>query len=201
MNYFITAIDTDSGKTLVSAIVTEAIKADYWKPVQSGEPRDTDTVQKLISNLETKFHSEAYFLQIPASPHASAKAENVEIELDKIQLPQTDNDLVIEGAGGILVPLNDENFVIEIAEKIDCEIILVSNIYLGNINHTLLTINELKRRGVKVKGIIFNGESNPETERIILHHSQYKCLLRIKPESEVTPEIVQKYAQVLIENL
>ncbi len=197
MNYFVTAISTDSGKTVLSAILTQALQADYWKPVQSGAPSDTETVRRLISNSKTIFHPESYFLQKPASPHASAKAEGIEIQLDKIKIPETKNHLVIEGAGGVLVPLNDTDFVIDIAQNIACEIILVSNIYLGNINHTLLTINELKRRNLNVKGIIFNGNSNPETERIILHHSGYDCLLRMQPEAEITPEIIGKYAEKL----
>ena len=114
MNYFVTAIGTDSGKTLVSAILTEFLQADYWKPVQSGHPRDTETVQTLVSNELTTFHKETYLLNTPASPHASAKIDGVEIHLDKIIAPATERALIIEGAGGILVPLNDDDFVIEI---------------------------------------------------------------------------------------
>ncbi len=100
----------------------------------------------------------------------------------------------------VMVPLNDKDFVIDIATKFDAEVILVSNHYLGSINHTMLTIQELKRRNCKVKGIIFNGEVNQESERIILTHSGYKFLLRILPEKEVTQEIVTQYAIKLFEN-
>lgn len=198
--YFITAIGTDSGKTLASAIIVEALKADYWKPVQCGEPRDTDAVKGLVSNSETQFHAEAYFLKKPASPHDAAKEEGIEIDIKKFQTSYSKlptSNLIIEGAGGLLVPLNDTDFVIDIPQQLNVPVILVANLYLGSINHTLLTINELKRRKIEVTGIIFNGEPNPESERIILHHSGYKKLLHILPEKEITKKVVKKYATEL----
>jgi dethiobiotin synthetase len=203
--YFVTSIHTDSGKTLVSAILTYALQADYWKPVQCGmEERDTDTVRKLVSNLHCICHDESYLFKAAMSPHAAAKLEGREINLRNINIPKTDNTLVVEGAGGVMVPLNDKDFVIDIAEKIKAEIILVSNIYLGSINHTVLTINEIKRRNLKVKGIIFNGPENKETEEFILKYSGYKCLykclLRVRPEREITEEVITKYAVKLFEN-
>ena len=195
LRYFITAIGTDSGKTLVSAIFTEALQADYWKPVQAGLPRDTDTVKSLVSNPVSKFHDEAYLLNHPMSPHAAARLDGVTIDLANIRLPETQNPLVIEGAGGALVPLNDTDLVIDLPARLGAEVILVSNIYLGSINHTLLTVNELKRRQVVVRGIVFNGPENTETERIILKHSGWPVLLRVKQESAVTPEIVKEYAK------
>ncbi len=199
--YFITAIGTDSGKTLVSAIVTQALQADYWKPIQAGLPRDTETVRQLVQNPVTRFHTEAYLLQNSLSPHAAARREGVEIELAKITLPPTPNTLVIEGAGGVLVPINNQEFVIDIAQTLNADVILVANIYLGSINHTLLTVNELARRGVLVTGIVFNGPSNNDTEQIILKHSGYTKLLHVYPEAEITPAIVNNYAKQLRENL
>jgi len=198
--YFITAIGTDCGKTVVSAIFTQALHADYWKPVQAGFPRDTDTVMSLVENQISKFHQEAYLLQNPMSPHAAARLDGVEIQLRKMLLPDTENTLVIEGAGGALVPLNDRRFVIEMAAKFEAEVILVANIYLGSINHTLLTVNELKRRKLKIKGIVFNGPKNEESERIILKHSGYPLLLRLKQEEALTHEIINKYAWQLKKN-
>jgi dethiobiotin synthetase len=202
MNYFVTAINTDSGKTLVSAILTHALQADYWKPIQSGdEIRDTDVVRGLVDNNHCLCHDEAYLFKTPIAPHAAAKLEGKVIDLDRILIPDSDNaDLVIEGAGGILVPLNDTHFVIDLVPKFAAEVILVSNIYLGSINHTLLTINELKRRNIKVKGIVFNGPENKETEEFILNYSGYKCLLRIHPEKVINQEIVNRYAIKLFEN-
>ncbi len=193
MHYFVTAIGTDSGKTLVSAILCEALKADYWKPIQAGLPRDADTVESLLSNDQSKIWPETYLLNTPASPHASARIDNVEIDLSKFVVPAADR-LIVEGAGGCLVPINNHDFVIDIAKKLNFEVILVSNLYLGSINHTLLTANYLKRHNFKVKGIIFNGESNPESERIILHHTGYLQLLSIRKEEIVNKETVRKYS-------
>lgn len=199
MNYFITGIDTDSGKTLTSAIVCQALGADYWKPIQSGLPRDSDTVRSLLSNDSIRIFPEGYLLNTPASPHASAKIDGVTIEPQKINKPVS-NNLVIEGAGGCLVPLNDTDFVIDLAALWDCDVILVADLYLGSINHTFLTVNLLKQRKLKVKGIVFNGDSNPESERIILKHSGYDVLLRIKREKEVNREVVATYAKEFLKN-
>lgn len=196
MKLFVTAIGTDSGKTLVSAILTEALQADYWKPVQAGLPRDSDTVKALITNRKSQIFPEAYLLNSPESPHSAAKKDNTEIDLNSVILPETNNHLIVEGAGGILVPLNEKDYVIDIAAKNDLEVILVSNIYLGSINHTLLSLQELQRRNIILKGIIFNGD-NPEAEEIILKKSDSPCLLKIKKEEKITPEIVSKYALLL----
>ncbi|MGC3943237.1 MAG: dethiobiotin synthase [Chryseolinea sp.] len=200
MNYFVTGIDTDSGKTLASAILCEALGADYWKPVQAGLPLDRETVKGLISNSSITLHDEQYFLKFPASPHAAAKLEDIKIEMDCFHLPRTEKTLVIEGAGGCLVPLNQENFVIELAEQFKCEVVLVADLYLGSINHTLLSVSELRRRNLPVKGIIFNGERNPQSEEIILHHADLRCLLRIDKENEINRQIVRSYADKLLIN-
>jgi dethiobiotin synthetase len=194
MKYFVTAIDTDSGKTLVSAILCEALKADYWKPIQAGLPRDADTVKNLVSNKQTKIFPETYLLKTPASPHAAAKLDNTTILLEQFVMPATTNSLIIEGAGGCLVPLNDDVFVIDLIKMLNIEVIMVADLYLGSINHTLLTVEALKKRDIKVKGIIFNGEPNPESERIILHHAKVPCLVRIQKENVITSATVVKYA-------
>ena len=201
-HYFITAIDTDSGKTLVSAIVTEALKADYWKPIQCGPTRDTETVQSLVSNTSSAFHDEAVFLKKPASPHDAARAEGTEVRIVQL-LPafdQLSKQTVIEGAGGLMVPVNNDEFIADIPARFNIPVILVANLYLGSINHTLLSVNELQRRGQEVAGIIFNGEPNPESERIILHHSGYRKLLHILPEKEINREVVRHYADQLRAN-
>jgi len=200
MNYFVTGIDTDSGKTLVSAILCEALQADYWKPVQAGLPRDSDTVKGLISNTKTVIHPESYLLKTPASPHAAAKIDNINISLSYFKLPLTNNAIIIEGAGGCLVPLNDRAFIVDMIPIFNAEVILVADLYLGSINHTLLTIEALQKRNLYIKGIIFNGDSNPESERIILVHSKLKCLLRITKEETITKAVVKKYAERLKEN-
>lgn len=198
MDYFITGIDTDSGKTVTSAILCEALQADYWKPVQAGSPTDSDVVRKLVSNPRTKIHQEAFLLKMAASPHAAARHQGISIKLSDITLPDTTNTLIIEGAGGCLVPLNDNDLIIDLSEKFDSEVILVADLYLGSINHTLLTFNELRRRNLNIKGIVFNGESNPESEMIILRHTGLRCLLEIRPEENLNKEVIARYANRLL---
>jgi len=194
--YFITAIGTDSGKTVVSAILCKALKADYWKPIQCGSPSDSDQIASLLGPDQV-IHPESYYLEMPASPHAASKAEGVEVLLENFKLPSTDNVLVIEGAGGLMVPLNEENFVIDLIKCLNVKVILVANLYLGSINHTLLSIEALKSRGIPIEGIVFNGESNFESERIILKHSGLKVILRINKELVVDFEMLSKYAELL----
>lgn len=198
MSYFVTAIGTDSGKTLVSAILCEVLHADYWKPVQAGLPRDTDTVKQLVSNTTTKFHNEQFVLNTPASPHYAAEKDNVKIKLSEFKLPFTSNRIIVEGAGGCLVPLNDTDFVVDFVRLFSLPVVLVSNLYLGSINHTLLTAYYLKQKQIDVTGIIFNGEPNPASEQIILKHTGYRCLLRIARQPAINKEVVKHYAEELI---
>lgn len=200
MTYFITAIGTDSGKTLTSAIFCEAFDADYWKPIQSGLPRDTDTVRSLITNTETILHPEQYLLKTPVSPHAAARIDRVNIAIDAFQLPETKKNLIVEGAGGCMVPLNDRDLMIDLIAHLKVPTILVSNHYLGSINHTLLTVAALQNRNLKIQGIVFNGEANEETERIILSRTKLKCLLRIKKETVINRATVKQYASLLNKN-
>ncbi|MCM5662701.1 dethiobiotin synthase [Galbibacter mesophilus] len=192
--YFVTGISTEVGKTIASAIIVEALEADYWKPIQSGDLDNSDThkVHTLISNTESKFHPNSYALKVPISPHASAAIDNVEIKLDNIKVPETKNGLVIEGAGGILVPLNDKDTIMDII-KPEYKIIVVSRHYLGSINHTLLTVNLLKEHGFNVS-IIFSGKKHPTTEQIIQKMTGVPVIGRIDEEKEFNKEIIRKYA-------
>jgi dethiobiotin synthetase len=200
---FVTGICTEVGKTVAAAILTEALKADYWKPVQSGslETTDTETVRNLISNAKSRFHPEAYTLQAPLSPHAAAAAENIQIQPTEIKLPATQNNLIIEGAGGLLVPLTADYFVLDLIQDLKAEVILVSRHYLGSINHTLLSLEILKNRQIPVAGIILNGEPNPATEAVILRYSSCPLLFRLRPEKQITPTIIKKYASEVKANL
>jgi dethiobiotin synthetase len=196
MSYFVTAIGTDSGKTVFSAILTEALKADYWKPVQAGEPRDADMVKSLLSNEDSRVLPESYILKTPASPHAAAKIDGVTIKVSDFELPQSSN-LVVEGAGGLMVPLNDEEYVIDLAAHLKLPVILVSNLYLGSINHSLLSIDYLVRNDITVKGLVFNGPGNPESERIILSKAPWPLLLKIDQEKTINKDMVRRYAERL----
>lgn len=199
MNLFITGIGTNVGKTIVSAILTEALQADYWKPIQSGvvEGKDSDTVKSFISNAKSVFHPETYLLNEPLSPHFAAKLDGVTIELDKIHLPKTTNDLIIEGAGGLLVPINDTQYVIDIAKQLDCEIVLVISSYLGCINHSLLSIDYLKRNNFKIKALVFNGEFEPEVKHAILGYTLNTAIIDIPSLNELSKSsILQISSQI-----
>lgn len=195
---FVTGIGTDVGKTVVSAILTESWQADYWKPIQSGElgKSDTERVRRLISNKKTVFHPEAYRLTEPRSPHASAEIDGVKVRTSKLlKVPETDNTLLIEGAGGLMVPYNYKgDTVIDIALKLEAEIVLVVRHYLGSINHTLLSIEYLKARGANILGIIFNGEPNKASEEVIINQSKVPVLGRVGHEYEFTRELIKEYS-------
>jgi len=183
---FITGIGTGIGKTIVSAVLTEKLKCDYWKPIQSGDLDDSDTlkVKGLVSNKDTVFHGETYRLTQPYSPHKSAAIDGIVIDIDKIIAPKTDNRLLIEGAGGLMVPLNDDYLMIDLIKKLDVEVVLVSQNYLGSINHTLLSVAMLKQYGINIAGIIFNGKTDENSERYILKYTGLKLLGHL-PEFEV----------------
>lgn len=189
-----TGISTDVGKTIASAIISEALEADYWKPVQSGDLNysDTDKVKELVSNPKTKFHPNSYALKVPISPHASAAIDGITIDSSKIVEPHTENTLVVEGAGGLLVPLNDHATVLDII-KPEYKIVVVSRHYLGSINHTLLTIGLLKEKGYDIS-ILFSGKEHPTTEQIIQKMTGVPVIGRIDEEKEFTKEVVRKYA-------
>jgi len=175
---FITGIGTDIGKTVVSAILVEKLKADYWKPIQSGDLENSDThkVKKLIVNTTSVFHTESYRLTQPFSPHKSANLDGIKIDLKTITIPKTSNTLIIEGAGGLMVPLNDKEYIIDLIQLLNAEVILVVRNYLGSINHTLLSLESLKHRNIPIKGIIFNGESDSYSEEAIQRFSNVKIL-------------------------
>ena len=198
-SFFITGIGTDVGKTIASAILVEALNADYWKPIQAGELNNTDSmkIRALISNKKSVIHPETYCLSLPMSPHAAAQIDKIKIDIKKIILPKTTNALIIEGAGGLMVPLNNESLVIDLIEKFKTEVILVSNNYLGSINHTLLSVEALKIRNIPIAGIIFNGKSAKSSEEYILKHSGLKCLLHIEEEKKIDKKTILKYKSLL----
>jgi len=279
--YFVTGIGTEVGKTIASAIITQALKADYWKPVQAGELDNSDRMkaEALIDNDRSKFHTEAYrlnqpmsphaaaerdgveidissikmpntnnhlviegaggllvplnkkdtildliealnceiilvsrhylgsinhtlmsieiLLNQPMSPHAAAERDGVEIDISSIKMPNTNNHLVIEGAGGLLVPLNDKDTILNLIETLNCEVILVSRHYLGSINHTLMSIEILKQRNIPIKGILFNGKENKDTESIITKMSGIEVLGRIDELDDLNKSVINSVAQNL----
>ncbi|MEE2800986.1 MAG: dethiobiotin synthase [Bacteroidota bacterium] len=200
-SYFITGIGTDVGKTVVAAIVTQALKADYWKPVQSGlDTTDKGTVASLVDNGQSYFHEESYRLNTPMSPHKSAEIDNVLIDLQQIKRPHTNNHLVIEGAGGLLVPLNQDKTIADLILP-DDKIIVVSSGYLGSINHTLLTVESLKSRGLTCSGIIYNHVDLDGTIEVIEKMTGVPTLGHLKKENEINKQIINQYAQEFKETL
>lgn len=195
-NIFITGIGTDVGKTIASAIVVEALEADYFKPVQAGdlEYSDTHKVKELVANTRSKFHENSYALHTPMSPHAAAEIDNVTIDLENINLPETNNNLVIEGAGGLLVPLNDNETILDLIQP-DYKVIVVSRHYLGSINHTLMTVNILLEQGFDVS-VIFSGEEHKTTESIIRGMTGVNVIGRIDKEPYFDTMVIKEYAEL-----
>ena len=191
---FVTGISTEVGKTIASAIITEALQADYWKPIQAGELENTDSdkVRGLVSNDKTKIHASSFELHTPMSPHAAAEIDGVFIDVNKIFEPETDNHLVIEGAGGLLVPLTDTDTILDLIQP-NYKVIVVSRHYLGSINHTLLTVNWLLSKGYDVS-LVFSGDENLSTESVILGKTGVDCIGRINEETSFDKEVVKKYA-------
>ncbi len=198
---FVTGISTEVGKTIASAIVVEALEADYWKPIQAGDLENSDSlkISELVSNSKTVIYKNSYALQTPMSPHGAAALDDIEIKLDRIVEPETDNHLIIEGAGGLMVPLNDNETILDII-KPTYTVIVVSRHYLGSINHTLLTIDRLINHGFKVH-LIFSGDEHPSTESIILKKTGVSLIGRINEENAFTRRRVKDYANLFLPNL
>lgn len=193
--FIIAGIGTEIGKTVCSAIVTKALQADYWKPVQAGNVTDGDAywVQQWVPG--THVFPSTYALSQPLSPHTAAELDGVSIEIGAFSLPETSNNLIVELAGGIMVPLNNEQTNLDLIEHLGLPVILVSKNYLGSINHTLLTYEILKSRNTTIAGIIFNGPTNPSGEAFILNHTGLPVLLRVKEESDINSHIINQYAE------
>ena len=200
--FFVTGIGTDIGKTVVSAVLVEALHADYWKPIQSGnlDFTDADFIKEYTIHHEN-IHSEEYLFSEPVSPHLAAKFDNKIIDFQHIKLPKSNNYIIVEGAGGLLVPLSQEYLIIDLIIKLQLPVILVSMNYLGSINHTLLTIASLKQKNIEIAGIIFNGEPNIETENFILNYTGIKLLGKIPKADTMSKGFIAQQADQIRKNL
>ncbi len=190
----VAGIDTGSGKTVAAAILCRALKADYWKPVQAGDLENTDSHKIKRWTPETTIYPEAYKLTQFMSPHAGATIDQVRIEESKLLIPGTENPLIIELAGGLMVPIREDYLNIDWVASTRLPVILVANYYLGSINHTLLSLYLLKQKNIPLEGIIFNGKKNPPTFDVIMHRSGAKCLLEIKKEALINQDVINSYA-------
>jgi dethiobiotin synthetase len=197
---FISGIGTDIGKTFVSAILCHALGWAYWKPVQCGNLDDSDSnyIKKVCP--ESIVFPETYRLKAPMSPHAAAALEHVQISLTGFSLPQS-NGLIIEGAGGLMVPLNERDTILDLMLHLKTPCILVSKNYLGSINHTLLSIEVLRYREIPILGIIFNGDENHATQDIILEKTQIPSLGRIPLIKEPNFKNIKNESEKLKERL
>lgn len=198
--FIVVGIGTEIGKTVASAVLVEATGADYWKPIQSGSEAQTDTqtVASLVTPLaERVFYPEAYRLVAPLSPHAAAELEGVSINPASITLPATTRPLVVELAGGLLVPLTYDFLNLHLIKQLGLPVVVVANYYLGSINHTLLTVEVLKQAQVPIHGIIFNGTCVPASQKVILSYTQLPLLGEIAQHELLSPAVIRQEAQKL----
>lgn len=194
---FVSGIGTEVGKTIVSAVLTEALQADYWKPLQAGnmEFSDSQTVRSLISNKKSVIHAEKFAFFLAASPHLAAKEEGIKMQASDFEIPETQNKrLIIEGAGGLMAPLNNKETMIDLIKHLQAKVILVGINYLGSINHTLLSAYALQKEGIEVMGIIFNGRKHDPSEKIILKQTGIPMLGRVERMPEPSKELILKEA-------
>ncbi len=185
MNYCIAGIHTGIGKTVCSAVICQALGYDYWKPVQAGDPEHSDSIfiRDNVDNPQCTIHPEKYKLLTPASPHYAAEIENINIKRDDFILPPSQNNIIVETAGGLMSPLSSDFLNIDLIEYLKLPVILVSNNYLGSINHTLLSYRCLRERKIPVAGLVFSGKTMPSSEEMILQYTQCPLLFSI-PEFE-----------------
>lgn len=196
--YIITGIGTDVGKTVVSAIVSEALSASYWKPVQAGDLKSSDSIKIKEYTSSIKVLPEAFKLSEPMSPHAAAAIDGITITLNDLQLPKIEGNLIVEGAGGLMVPLNNDGLTFADAiSNWNLPTIIVSRHYLGSINHSLLTAEVLKSRGIEIAGFIFVGDENKATEEIILNTTGLSMIARIPIANELNKEFIKVQANLI----
>jgi dethiobiotin synthetase len=200
---FVTGIGTGVGKTVVAAIFTKALSADYWKPVQCGDLDASDSmeVKRLLAPASPTVHPEAICLRTPASPHFAAAHEGRQVSLAEVRFPATERHLIVEGAGGILVPLNSKEMIIDIAVHGHCKVVVVSSVYLGSLNHTFLTIEALRARKLEIIGLVFNGSLTPGLEDVIMERTGLPVLLTIDHHADLNPELISSYGEQLHKEL
>lgn len=203
MHILIAGIHTGIGKTICSAVICQALGLDYWKPVQAGDLDNSDSIfiKRNVINPSCKIHPERYRLSIPASPHYAAAQDDIEIKRSDFILPHTNNSLVVETAGGIMSPLAKNFLNIDLMEQLKLPVILVSNNYLGSINHTLLTVAALQQRNIFVSGLVFSGEAVDATRNYILEHTKLPLLFSIPFFKKIDSDAIAAFAKTVSINL
>lgn len=190
----VTGTDTDIGKTVVAAGLVAALDADYWKPVQAGLDGETDreTVMRLARLSPDRAHAEAYRLRTPASPHRAAEIDGLDIDTSRLSPPATSRTLVIEGAGGLLVPLNRRELQIDLFARWGLPVLLVASTRLGTINHTLLSLEALRSRSIPLLGILFTGDENTDTQHTICEFAGARSLGRLPTLSHLDSDTLSR---------
>lgn len=199
---FITGTDTGIGKTVVSAIFTAGLGATYWKPVQSGLKDDTDTqfVRRVTDLPDHRFAEERFRLTEPLSPHASAAIDGVSISLEDFTIPRYETKhLVVEGAGGLLVPLNDRDMIIDLISHLGLPVLLVVRSELGTLNHTFLSLEALRSRGIPIIGVVMNGPRNESNRKAIEKYGRVEILGELEPLETINPETLQEQFQKMFD--
>ncbi|MEC7945254.1 MAG: dethiobiotin synthase [Bacteroidota bacterium] len=192
MRIFVTSIDTNVGKTVCSSILCAGLGYDYWKPVQCGDLDFSDSMKVKSYSPLTKVHAESFQLNAPMSPHEAAKLENMDISINDFKLPKSE-EIIIEGAGGVMVPLNYKgNMIVELASMFEAKVIIVFKNYLGSINHTLLTIDKVKSVGLDIFGLLVVGDEVTSSERIIEDATQMNIIARIPIVDRVNQKWVKE---------
>ena len=179
--FFVTGTDTDIGKTLVSSWLLTQLDASYWKPVQAGVMPETDSsvVRRLAEIEADRILPEAYVLPEAIAPHEAARRAGIAIDMAKFVPPVSDRPLVVEGAGGLMVPLTDTAYVIDLAAELHLPLILVARSTLGTINHTLLSLEAIRRRGLPLAGVVINGPETPHNRASIERYGQVEVIAEI----------------------
>ena len=193
--FFITGTDTDVGKTVVSAILMAGLKAAYWKPIQSGQDdSDTDWMRSVTGFADEFFISETYLLSQSLSPHAAARYDGVQIALNAFNLPDHEKypHLIVEGAGGVMVPLNENQLMVDLMKYLNLPVLLVARSTIGTINHTLLSLELLRRNGIEVLGVVMNGPKNQINKEAIETYGQVSVIAEVDNLSLINLDILEK---------
>jgi dethiobiotin synthetase len=194
---FITGIGTDVGKTVAAAVITKALEADYWKPVQCGDLDNSDSI-KIARLTGMNVLPEAYRLQAPMSPHAAADLEGIELSIAQIELPKSDKLVVVEGAGGVMVPFNSKETYLDLMVKLNLPVVLVTRHYLGSINHTMLSWKVLKEAGLNVVALVVSGKVHESTESHFATQMDV-TFIRINELGEVSSNTIAAEAERLMD--
>jgi len=191
--FFVTGTDTNVGKTVIAAWLVARLGARYWKPVQAGNHPETDAeiVRRLAGVEADRIVPEVYLLDEPIAPHEAARRAGTAIEMHKLDLPPGDGPIVVEGAGGLMVPLTERAFVIDLARELELPIVLVARSTLGTINHTLLSIEAIRRRGLPLAGVVVNGPETPHNRAAIERYGQVEIIAEVPWLDQVTPETLR----------